>query len=265
MDWSYIFLGLVQGVTEFLPISSSGHLFLMEQVLNSDQLSLSFVLLLHVATFFSVFAVFYKEIKSFVFGIQKKSNRQLFFKLFVSVVPLFFVGLFCKSFIQQSFEKNVVVVGFFSSGLILLTLFFIKIKNLSLDKMSFFQAFLIGLAQAAAVLPGFSRSGWTIAVALYCGLTPRMAVYYSFLISLPAIAGSAFIDLVSHFSTTPSVQSLDSFLTAEFIFYLCPAFLTAFFSGWLSLILVLKTVQSEKLYLFSLYLLPLSFFVFFLL
>lgn len=263
MDWSYIFLGFLQGVTEFLPISSSGHLFLMEQILNSDKLSLSFVLLLHAATFFSILAVFHKEIKSFVFGFQEKNNRQLLFKLLVSLSPLLFVGLFFKSFVQQSFEKDVVVFGFLGSGLLLLTLFFIRTKKLSLEEMSFFHALLIGLAQAVAVLPGFSRSGWTIAVALYCGLTPRAAVYYSFLISLPAIAGSALVDLVSNFSNISSSPNLDLFLIPELIFYLCPTFLIAFFTGWLSLILVLKTVQNQKLYFFSLYLLPLSFFVFF--
>jgi len=263
LDWSYIFLGLLHVVIEVLPISSSGHLFLMGQVLNSDKLSLSSVLLLHAATFFSVLAVFHKKIKNFVFGFREKSNRQLLFKLLASLSPLLFVGLFFKSFVQQSFEKDVVAFGFLSSGLILLTVFFIRTKKLSLEKMNFFQALFIGLAQAVAVLPGFSRSGWTIAVALYCGLTPRSAVYYSFLISLPAIAGSALMNLVSNFSKTSSAQNLDLFLNSELIFYLCPAFLIAFFSGWLSLLLVLKTVQSEKLYFFSLYLLPLSFYVFF--
>ena len=141
MDWSYMLLGLLQGITEFLPISSSGHLFAMERVLDSDQLSLSFVLLLHVATFLSVLAVFHKEIKSFIFGFQEKNNHQLFFKLLVSLSPLLFVGLFFKSFVEQGFEKNIVAFGFFGSGLILITLFFIKTKKLSLKEMNFFSGF----------------------------------------------------------------------------------------------------------------------------
>ena len=263
MDWSHILLGLLQGITEFLPVSSSGHLFLMEQVLGSDQLSLSFVLLLHVATFLSVLAVFYKDIKSFIIGIQDRVNRNLLFKIFVSLIPLLFVGLFFRSFVQQSFERNTIALGFLSSGLILLSLFFIRQTKRSLQDMGFLQAFLIGLAQALAVLPGFSRSGWTIAIGLYCGLTPRASVFYSFLISLPAIAGSAGVNLILNLTKDPSVKDLGLLFVAESGFSLTLSFFVAFFSGFLSLLFVLKAVQSKKLYLFSFYLIPLSFFLFF--
>ena len=262
MDWLVVFLGFLQGITEFLPVSSSGHLFLMEQVLKSDKLSLSFVLVLHLATFFSVFVVFFKEIKVLIFGIQKKENFQLFLKLVVSLIPLLFIGLFFKSFVQQSFEKNTVALGFLSSGLLLFSLFFVRKKDMSLKQMSFFQAFLIGLSQSLAVLPGFSRSGWTIATGLYCGLSPRSAVYFSFLISLPAIAGSFLMDFL--FSENVNKINFQFLFDLEF-FSLSLAFLTSFLSGLLALFLVLRMVQSKKLYLFSFYLLPLSVLVFLLL
>ena len=265
IDWNYIFLGLLQGITEFLPVSSSGHLFIMEQILKTNKAGLSFILLLHTATLLSVLVVFSKDIKSFIFNIQKKKNSQLFIKLVISLVPLLFVGLFLKSFVEQSFEKNTVAFGFLSSGLLLLSLCFIKKKKLSLEEMSFLQAFLIGLAQAIAVLPGFSRSGWTIAVGLYCGLAPRTAVYFSFLISLPAIAGSSLVDLALYFSKKPETVNPNLLsLTSEFelSLSLLLSFLIAFSSGFLSLLLVLKIVQSEKFYFFSFYLLPLSCVVF---
>lgn len=261
IDWSYVFLGFLQGVTEFLPISSSGHLFLMEHILKTDRADLSLILILHTATFFSVCAVFYKDIKSFVFSLQKKKNLQLLLKVLVSLVPLLLVGLFFRSFVQQSFEKNTVALGFLSSGLLLLSLFFIRKKNLSLEEMSFFQAFLIGLAQSIAVLPGFSRSGWTISIGLYCGLSPRTAVYFSFLISLPAIAGSALVDLVFHLSKQPLVDNLNIGFGSSLSLLL--SFLIAFSIGFLSLLLVLKMVQYKKLHLFSFYLLPLSLLVLF--
>ena len=245
-----------------MPVSSSGHLFLMNQILNGDPVSLSTVLLLHTATLFSVFAVFFKDIKSFVSGIQKKKNLQLFFKLLLSLVPLLFMGLFFKSFVQQGFEKDTVAFGFFSSGLILLSLFFVRKKNLSLEEMNFFQAFLIGLAQAVAVLPGFSRSAGTIAMGLYCGLTPRSAVYFSFLISLPAIAGSAVFDLATYVSKHPEKISFYEFLSAESGLSLSLSFFVAFVSGLFSLLMILKMAQGQKLYLFSFYLLPLSLIVF---
>ena len=229
----------------------------MDQILNGGRVSLSTVLLLHTATLFSVFVVFFKDLKSFIFGIQKKTNLQLFFKLLLSLAPLLFVGLFFKSFVQQSFEKNTVAVGFFSSGLILLSLFFVRKKNLSLEEMNFFQAFLIGLAQAVAVLPGFSRSAWTIAMGLYCGLAPRSAVYFSFLISLPAIAGSAVLDLASHLSKHPEQISFPVLSAEQGL-----SFFAAFVSGLFSLLIVLKMAQGQKLYLFSFYLLPLSLILF---
>ena len=260
MSWSDLFLGLVQGVTEFLPVSSSGHLFLMEKILNHRETSLSFVLLLHTATLLAVLTVFFRDIKSFVFGIGKKKNLQLFFKLCLALVPLFFVGLFLRSFVQQSFEKNTVAFGFLSTGLLLFSLFFIKRKNQSLEKMSFLQAFLIGLSQALAVFPGFSRSAWTIATGLYCGLSPRSAVYFSFLISLPAIAGSAVFDLAGQLSKNPEL--FNAAFTSSTTISLSLPFVAAFTSGLLSLLLVLKMVQSQKLFLFAFYLLPLSFLVF---
>ena len=261
IDGICILLGFLQGLTEFLPVSSSGHLFLLEKLLNSRKADLSFVLILHTATFLSVFAVFFKDIKVFLFGLQKKKNLALFFKILISLLPLFVIGVLFKASVEQSFEKTTVALGFLSSGLLMLSLLFIRKKNLCLEEMSFIQAFLIGLAQALAVLPGFSRSGWTIAIGLYCGLAPRTAVYYSFLISLPAIAGSALMDWALHFSKSHQ-EEFFLFSVAEFDFSLFLSFLTAFFSGFLSLLLVLKIVQCEKLYLFSFYLLPLSVLVF---
>ena len=258
MDWNHIFLGLLQGLTEFLPVSSSGHLFLAEKILNSSQISLSFILLLHLATLLAVLLVFFKDIKAFALGFQESRYRQLFFKLFLSLTPLLFIGLFFRPFIAQSFEKNAVALGFLSTGLLLFSLFFVPKGQKSLEEMSFFQAFLIGLAQALAVLPGFSRSAWTIATGFYCGLSPRAAVYFSFLISLPAVAGSSLIDLSLSLLSGSSLL-----LKGEAIWTLFFAFSLAFASGILSLLMVLKFAKSQKLAFFSFYLLPLSALVFF--
>lgn len=260
IDWSYIFLGFLQGVTEFLPVSSSGHLFLLEYILNKAQTNLSFILFLHGATFLSILLVFFKDIKYFLFGIKDKTNLNLLFKVIVSLLPLIFVGLFLKPLVEQSFQKNIVALGFFSSGLLLFSLFFVKRRSLSLEEMSFKKAFLIGLAQSLAVLPGFSRSAWTIAAGLYFGLAPRTAVYYSFLISLPAIAGSVFMDVTSQVLGSGTASFHFDF---DLSFWL--SFFIAFVSGCISLLLVLKLVQVNKLQVFSFYLLPLSvFLVFFL-
>ncbi|MCY4320975.1 MAG: undecaprenyl-diphosphate phosphatase [Bdellovibrionaceae bacterium] len=254
MDWLYIFLGVLQGITEFLPISSSGHLFLLKKLLYTKELSLSFVLLVHLATLFSILFFFFKDIKLLFFDIEKQIN--LFFKILISLIPALIVGLFFRSFIEQSFETNLVASGFLFSGILLFSLFFIKQKQKSLEEMSFLQAFLIGLMQALAILPGFSRSALTITTGLYFGLSSRSAVFFSFLISLPVIAGSSLIDFLSQSSPlSVSINYMELSL----------AFFSAFFTGLFSLFFVLKAVQSHKLKLFSFYLIPLSFFVFFIL
>ena len=251
MDWFYIFLGFLQGATEFLPISSSGHLFLAKKLMNTEELSLSFVLLVHLATFFSILFFFFKDIKKLLFDSLKQPL--LFFKLLVSLAPTLIVGLFCKSFVEQSFDKHLISLGFAISGLLLFSLFFIKQKQKSLEEINFLQALLIGAMQALAVLPGFSRSALTIATGLYCGLSSRSAVFFSFLISLPVIAGSSLIDFLS-----PSSGFSADISGAELSF----SFVTAFTTGVLSLFVVLRAVQSHKLKFFSFYLIPLSFFVF---
>ena len=249
MDWLYIFLGFLQGITEFLPISSSGHLFLAKKILNTENISLSFVLLVHLATLFSILLFFFKDIKQLLANFFQQPL--LFVKILVSLIPTFFVGLFFKSFVEQSFEKNLISFGFLASGLLLFSLFFLKQKQNSLEAMSFPQAFLIGLMQSLAVLPGFSRSALTITAGLYCGLSARSAVFFSFLISLPVIAGSSLIDFLG--------QNPNFFANK---IELGLSFLTAFITGILSLFLVLKAVQSHKLKFFSFYLIPLSLFVF---
>lgn len=249
---SSLYLGFLQGVTEFLPVSSSGHLFLLELLLNRASPSLSFVLLLHLATFCSICFVFAKDIKLLIFDFFKK-DRQFFYKFCVTLIPCLIVGLFLKDLVEQSFEKQWVAFGFFVSGILLASLFFTPQKKQSLEELSFLSAFLIGSMQALAVFPGFSRSALTISMALYCGLSARSAVLFSFLISLPVIAGSSGIDFMSS-----GFRSFD-----ETALSLISSFLLAFLTGILSLWIVLKLVKSRYLYLFSFYLIPLSFYVFF--
>ena len=254
MQSSSFYLGFLQGVTEFLPVSSSGHLFLLEHLLNKGSPSLSLVLLFHLATFFSICFVFFKDIKILSLDFLKK-DRDFFYKFCVSLLPVLILGLFFKKWVDQSFEKEWVALGFFISGILLASLFFIHQKEKTLKEMSFLSAFFIGCMQALAVFPGFSRSALTISMALYCGLSSRSAVLYSFLISLPVIAGSSMIDFMS-----PSFKGFE-----EKGLMLCFSFLIAFLVGVISLLMVLKLVKINRLYLFCVYLFPLSFYVFFIL
>ena len=234
-----------------MPISSSGHLFLAEHWLNQTPISLSFVLLLHLATFFSIFTLFFKDIRHLLLDGVKK-DFSFFIKFFIALFPSFFIGLFFRSWVEEQFQKNTVAFGFLISGLLLASLFFLNQKQKSMKEMSWLNAFFIGAMQALAVLPGFSRSALTITAGLYCGLSPRASVLFSFLISLPVILGSSLID----FSSSSFNWNQDLFLELSL------SFMIAFITGLLSLILVLRLVQSHKLQFFSFYLIPLGLFLF---
>ena len=247
--WEGIFSGLLQGVTEFLPISSSGHLFLLEKFLKLTENPLSFFLALHGATALSIILIFSKDLKKLSFLTKKKESRLLILKILIALIPLLFVGLFFQTALEKyGFQNEVVGLGFFLTGLLLFippSLFKIH-PTRDLRDLTFPAAFAIGLAQTLAVLPGFSRSGWTIAAGLLLGLKPRAAVTFSFLIALPAILGSCAVVALQ--------QGEIGAISKEMI----GAFAAAFLSGTLSLWLVLRLVQQKKFYLFGFYLIPLG-------
>ena len=240
------FLGLLQGLTEFLPVSSSGHLFLLARFFKTPQETFFLVLTVHGATLLSIVTVFRKDLKS-LFTLKDSS---LLLKVLVALVPLFFAGLFFKSLVIESFKNGVVSLGFLATGIFLLSLLF---KQTSNEPLTFLRAFLIGVIQAFCVLPGFSRSGWTIGAGMLLGLSPQRAAFFSFLIALPAIAGALLVEgLTQTFSGAESL-SLSGGLVL--------AFFTAYISGILALLAVLKLLHQKKFYLFGLYLIPLGFYL----
>ena len=245
------FYGLVQGLTEFLPISSSGHLLLFDLVFGTSESSLLLVLTVHVATVLAIFFVFFKDLKKLSL-VKSKNSQKLLLHIFIALVPLLFTGVFLKGFVEELFDFRVVPFGFLLTAFFLLSLFLpLKKEKVSLTQMPLYFSFLIGLFQCLAVLPGFSRSGWTIGLALHLGLKPREAAYFSFLISIPAILGSAMLELLSH----PS--------DFEFSFSLLISFFSSLVFGVLALLLVLRLVKQTQFYLFAFYLIPLSLGLFF--
>jgi len=229
-----IILGLIQGLTEFLPVSSSGHLVILKFLMGVPTPGAATEIALHLATAIAVIAVLFKEFKALL------SWRYLIL-LTLGLAPAAIVGLAFKDLIESSFE-NPVPVGFFMiiTGALLLSTRWAKPKSAPLN---WWRALIIGLAQVCALLPGISRSGATIGVALLLGVEPEEAFRFSFFMLLPAVLGGAILD-------AKDIASL------PYPAWLALGFAVAFVVGVASLWFLRKTLISRKLFWFSFYLFP---------
>lgn len=241
-----LLLGIIQGLTEFLPVSSSGHLEIGHSLLNiKDQNNLLFVLVVHVATVLSTIVVFRKDILSLVtdlFKFQKNESTLYIGKLLFSSIPIIIVGLLFKEEIESFFTGNLVFVGcmlLLTASLLTLTTF-VKKSN---GKITFLKAFIIGIAQMMAVLPGISRSGATIATGLLLKGKKEDVARFSFLMVLIPILGAAFLDIVSGDLKSADVDVIP----------LIVGFAGAFISGLLACSWMIKIVKRGKLIYFAIY------------
>ena len=188
-----IFLGIVQGLTEFLPISSSGHLVLLQHYFQVQESGLLFEVLVHFGTLAAVVIAFWDD----VWSLLCRPFQKLTLLLLVGTIPAAVVGLTFRSFFEQLFNSVMAVaVALLITGVILWLVETFTESNKSLASMGSGSALLIGLAQALAIAPGISRSGATIAAALFTGLDKRSAARYSFLLSIP-ILGATVLELRS--------------------------------------------------------------------
>ncbi|MCL2570277.1 MAG: undecaprenyl-diphosphate phosphatase [Firmicutes bacterium] len=243
-----IILGLIQGLTEFLPVSSSGHLILAQYLFNLPEDMLLFNIILHVATLLAVLIVFRLRIWQLVRHPFNKTNLAL---VLATIVTVSLVLIF-KDIIDRTFTARVLPITFFITAIILFATTFVRENpnqntddaELEITKKS---ALATGLAQAIAVVPGFSRSGFTIATALATGTKRQAAAEFSFLMSIPIIIGALVLELVSG----PVSSDIE-------IFPLVIAFLVALVSGVFAIKFMLRIVRRIKLYWFSLYLVILA-------
>lgn len=250
--WQSIILGLVQGLTEFLPVSSSGHLALGKALLGIEVAEdLSFEIITHAATVLATIVVFRKQIWQLLCGLFKfkyNDETDYILKIAVSMIPVFVVGVFFKDFVEHIFGSMLVV------GLALILtanlLFYsdrASAKNAELNQarngISWWQALVIGLAQAVAVIPGLSRSGTTISTGLLCGVRRENVAQFSFLMVLVPILGEAFLDVVGGDFAASSIGALP----------LALGFVTAFLSGLFACRVMIDLVKKASLKWFALY------------
>lgn len=255
-----LIVGIVQGLTEFLPVSSSGHIVIAQEILgleNSEQENLLFAIVLHFATALSTVVIFRKDILQIFKGLfQFKWNEEFRFalKIVLSMIPAAIVGVFFKDTLEELFS-NLRLVGFML--LITATLLFIadRAKNTQKD-ISFKDSFIIGLAQAvAALLPGISRSGSTISTSILLGDDKNKAARFSFLMVLPLILGAT---VKMYLDMEPTESS--THLNMEFL-PLLVGFLAAFLSGLFACKWMIEFVKKAKLKYFSAYCTVLGLFV----
>ena len=248
MTWiEALILGIIQGLTEFLPVSSSGHLELGQVILGTETSeNLTFTVVVHGATVLSTIVVFYKEIIKIlnsVFRFKWDDNSAYFVKILLSMVPVAIIGLLLEEKVEGLFSGNLVLVGsmLLVTAALLSFTYFAKSKN---KEVSFFHSVIIGISQAFAVIPGISRSGSTIATALLLGVKKENAAKFSFLMVLiPIILANA----KSIYDGLPAGQEgLD-------ILPLVTGFIAAFVSGLLACKLMIRIVNRGKLIYFAIY------------
>ena len=248
MSWlEALILGLVQGLTEFLPVSSSGHLELGKYLLGINaEKSLVFTIVVHGATVLSTIVVFWKDLWLLIKGLfQFKRNEETLYilKLIVSMIPVLIIGLFFIDEVEQFFTGNIVFVGsmlLITSALLASTMF---VKS-NFRNIRFLDAFIIGIAQAFAVLPGISRSGATISTGLIIGNKKELITKFSFLMVLiPIIGANAKSMLDGDISTGAGIGILP----------LVVGFLAAFLSGLFACKWMIKIVNKGKLIYFAIY------------
>lgn len=256
MEWfEAIILGLVQGLTEFLPVSSSGHLVIGREILGVDESGdLVFEVAVHAATVLSTIVVFRHQIWSLLKGLFRfryNDETDYILKICVSMIPVFIIGVFFKSFVEGLFA-SLFVVGVALLMTALLLFLSDRASNPRREKLtannyrngiSYWQALAVGIGQAFAVIPGLSRSGTTISVGLICGVRRDVMAQFSFLMVLVPILGEAFLQLVGGEFTGSTLGVLPVLL----------GFVSAFLSGLFACKVMIAIVKKAKLTWFALY------------
>jgi len=235
-----IILGIIQGITEFLPISSSGHLVIAQNILGIKSPGNTLEVLFHFGTLMSVVYVFLEDLKQIFITINEKNNQLFIFYMIIATLPAVFAGLLLKDYFLKIFD-NVHLVGFALCLTGLLLILSKRFKN-NQKEIAFSSSIVVGIAQAIAIIPGISRSGSTISVCMYLGIPPKEAARFSFLLSIPVVLGASILG----FLEIESINTID-YLT------LTTAIITSFFTGVLALKILIKTLETGKFYFFGFY------------
>ena len=259
--WEAIVLGLVQGLAEFLPISSSGHLAILQHFFSvDDSNALTFTVLLHFGTLVAVFVAFWKDIvelakelvalfKDIFTGqgpqLRKNETRKLGIMIIIASIPAGIVGILFNDAIESIFTSLILIgICLIITGFLLFFSERMGTGTRDLKKANFRNALFVGICQAIALIPGISRSGATISGGLILGFTREFAVRFAFLVSIPAVLGAFILEIP---------DAIDAGLTGELLTPTVIGVVVAAVSGYAAIKLMLKVVSGKKLYMFSIY------------
>ena len=251
MDWiEALILGLVQGLTEYLPVSSSGHLAIGSYLFGIEgEENLAFTVAVHVATVLSTLVILWKEIDWIFRGLFKcemNAETKYVLNIVVSMIPVGIVGVFFKDYVEEVFGPGLVIVACMLLLTAALLTFSYIAKPRKKENISLRDAFIIGLAQACAVMPGLSRSGSTIATGLLLGNKKESLAQFSFLMVIPPILGEALLDVVKGLKGEEAFGGID-------MMPLAIGFIAAFVSGCIACKWMINIVKKGKLIYFGIY------------
>ena len=252
MSWfEALILGLIQGLTEYLPVSSSGHLAIGQALfgMNDGADNLMFTVAVHVATVLSTIVILWSEIDWILKGLFKcelNAETKYVLNIIVSMIPVGIVGLFFKDQVEEIFGSGLLVVGFCLLITASLLLFSYYAKPRQKEHISWKDALVIGIAQAIAVLPGVSRSGSTIATGLMLGNKKESMAQFSFLMVIPPILGEALLDVLKMLKGEDVMGGIETLP-------LVIGFLAAFLSGCVACKWMINIVKKGKLIYFGIY------------
>ena len=258
--WEALILGIVQGLTEFLPVSSSGHLEIGQALLGTaGEENLTFAIVVHAATVLSTLVILWSEVAQLFKGtfttLQWNEEKNYVAKILVSMIPVFIVGMFFKDQVEAFFGNGLLLVGIcllITACLLWLSEFLTKRLNREGHEVTYRDAIIIGCAQAVAVLPGLSRSGTTIATGLLCGVKKEEIAKFSFLMVLIPILGEAFLDLIKLISGEMEVNIG--------LLPLIVGLVAAFTTGCFACRFMIDIVRRQKLTYFAIYCLAVGIF-----
>ena len=243
----YIILGVVQGITEFLPISSSGHLLIGRSIFGmQSNISGSFIeIFLHGGTLLSILLYWKKDLiedsKQIISG-----KSSVLINIIIGTLPAGIIGLLFKNQIDKYFF-NIENINYLAISYLFLSIVLFLTKNNTLnlyDKISYKYAFIIGLAQCLAIIPGISRAGITIATALYIGINNKRATRFSFILAIPILFFSFFVSIIENYML---------FSKSVIFWPLIVGFLSSFIVGYLSIGFLVHMINKHKLWYFSVY------------